>query len=219
MGLMGHNVSVERLRGFVERLERLRAERAALNEDIKVVKAEASASGFNTKIIDVILKRRAAKPHDVQEADALLDMYSAALGMDVDPPLFRYAGLAKDDPLVREVVLDKIKTLVPGHGDGAIVLEMGGHPVRLSRDKDGEVIVEDAVERPQSPAHPTSLPQRPQAQPVPACSEDEAEDLGATAGRENQPIISNPFPAGDPRRGRWDRGWRRGAGNDGMGKP
>lgn len=53
--------------------------------------------------------------------------------------------------------------------------------------------------------------------------EDEAVDLGAAElqGREaastGAAVIENPFPFGDPRRPRWDAGWRAETGGDGMG--
>lgn len=43
--------------------------------------------------------------------------------------------------------------------------------------------------------------------------------LGAQAFKDNVAIVKNPFPFGDGRRPRWDEGWRRASGTDGMGKP
>jgi hypothetical protein len=51
----------------------------------------------------------------------------------------------------------------------------------------------------------------------PAVDADGAEVLGRDAFGSNQPIITNPFPFGDPRRPRWDAGWRKASGTDGMG--
>lgn len=45
----------------------------------------------------------------------------------------------------------------------------------------------------------------------------EAEELGRAAAREGKAVIANPFPFGDPRRPRFDEGWRKEAENDGMG--
>lgn len=36
-----------------------------------------------------------------------------------------------------------------------------------------------------------------------------AEELGRKAARDKRPIIENPFPFGDPRRARFDEGWRK----------
>lgn len=52
---------------------------------------------------------------------------------------------------------------------------------------------------------------------VPDVDPDGAEALGRQAFKDNEPIIANPFPFGDGRRGRWDSGWRKESGTDGMG--
>jgi hypothetical protein len=44
-----------------------------------------------------------------------------------------------------------------------------------------------------------------------------AELLGREAFKADEPIIKNPFPFGDERRPRWDEGWRKESGTDGMG--
>jgi SpoVK/Ycf46/Vps4 family AAA+-type ATPase len=48
-------------------------------------------------------------------------------------------------------------------------------------------------------------------------SEAEAEALGERAALQGEPVTTNPFTFGDPRRARFDAGWRRGSGGDGMG--
>lgn len=50
-----------------------------------------------------------------------------------------------------------------------------------------------------------------------AIDAESAEDLGRKAAREGKPVIDNPFPFGDPRRARFDEGWRKEAESDGMG--
>lgn len=42
--------------------------------------------------------------------------------------------------------------------------------------------------------------------------------LGRQAARDGKPVIDNPFPFGDPRRARFDEGWRSESGSDGMGE-
>ena len=79
----GHNSGVvgDRLRGFIERMERLREERSALTADIREVRAEAKAEGFDTRTLDRIVRLRAMDSADRQEQEELLDLYMAALGM------------------------------------------------------------------------------------------------------------------------------------------
>jgi hypothetical protein len=45
----------------------------------------------------------------------------------------------------------------------------------------------------------------------------DAAELGRQAAIAGKPVIENPFPFGDPRRARFDEGWRKEAENDGMG--
>ena len=41
--------------------------------------------------------------------------------------------------------------------------------------------------------------------------------MGRQARRDDEPIMSNPFPWDDKRRRKWDEGWREEDGGDGMG--
>ena len=79
---MADTVAADKLRGFVERIERLEAEKATLAVDIREVYAEAKASGFDTKILRQVVKLRALDAAERQEQTALLELYKQALGMD-----------------------------------------------------------------------------------------------------------------------------------------
>ena len=48
-------IAADRLRSFIERIERLEEEKAALAADIKEVYAEAKGTGFDTKIMRQIV--------------------------------------------------------------------------------------------------------------------------------------------------------------------
>lgn len=45
----------------------------------------------------------------------------------------------------------------------------------------------------------------------------DAEELGRQAARDGRPVIDNPFPYADPRRAKFDEGWRKESEADGMG--
>ena len=75
------SIAAERLRGFVERIERLEEERSALGADIRETYAEAKAGGFDVKTLRQIVKLRALEPADRDEQAALLELYKSALGM------------------------------------------------------------------------------------------------------------------------------------------
>lgn len=70
-----------KLRAFIERVERLEEERAALSADIREVYAEAKGQGFDKKIMRQVVRIRRLDKADRQEQEALLDTYLAALGM------------------------------------------------------------------------------------------------------------------------------------------
>ena len=72
----------DRLKSFIERIERLDEEKAALTADIKDVFAEAKGTGFDIKIMRQIIKLRKMDRADVQEQETLLDLYKRALGME-----------------------------------------------------------------------------------------------------------------------------------------
>jgi len=79
-------IAGERLRSFIERIERLEEEKRTLGEDIKEVFAEAKGSGFDTKIMRQIIKIRRMDKDDLDEQESLLDIYKRALGMLPDMP-------------------------------------------------------------------------------------------------------------------------------------
>lgn len=72
-------VAGDRLRSFVERVERLHEERAALAADVREIYAEAKGSGFDVKIIKKVIKARAMDQSDRAEQDELFDLYMRAL--------------------------------------------------------------------------------------------------------------------------------------------
>lgn len=211
-----NSVSGEDLRGFIERLERIDQEKKELSADRAVIMAEIKAAGFDTKIIPYVLKARAASPSELQEDRALKDLYLSALGLTPEPPLFRAMGLIEVDTAMRESVIEAWKRMVEP-GGSVTITPKDGRPFTIARDVTGTVTVSDVIERkPAPPDAPRSKPAR-QTAPVPEVDAIGAEMLGYDAAKADQPVISNPFPFGDARRARWDEGWRRGAGSDGLG--
>lgn len=211
-------VAGEKIRSFVERYERLQQDKDQIGEEQKVVMAEAKSERFDPKALRYCLKVRKMSPGDFHEGRALAEMYPAALGMVPDPPLFRAANLIGCDTSAREQVIEALKRFVPDNG--SITIEAGGAPVRLTRDKNGDVTKEDVKsQRPSAREDESSAPQwnRRTAVPPPQVDADGAEALGRQATHDDVPIIKNPFPFGDARRQRCDLGWRKGNGGNGMG--
>lgn len=93
MSAIGHNsgevskktkagpVSADRLKSFVERIEKLEEERKAIGGDIKDIYSEAKGIGFDTKTLRKIVSLRAMDAADRAEQATLLDVYMHALGM------------------------------------------------------------------------------------------------------------------------------------------
>ena len=74
-------VAGERLRSFIQRIERLEEEKKTISDDIREVFAEAKSNGFDPKIMRQVLRLRKMEVADRQEQEALLETYLAALGM------------------------------------------------------------------------------------------------------------------------------------------
>lgn len=76
-----YEVTAGELRQFIERIEQLAAEKAEVQDQIKEVFAEAKGRGYSTPVMREIIKLRKKSPDDRAEAQAVMDMYLAALGM------------------------------------------------------------------------------------------------------------------------------------------
>lgn len=88
---IGHNsdkgISAQRLKSFIERIERLEEEKKNLATDIKEVYAEAKSGGFDTKIMRQVVRMRKIDKADRQEQEALLAIYLDAVGDFASTPL------------------------------------------------------------------------------------------------------------------------------------
>jgi uncharacterized protein (UPF0335 family) len=76
------SIAADELRLLIERIERLEEEKKAIADDVKDVYAEAKSRGYDTKTIRQIVRLRRMEEHVRQEADALLETYKAALGLE-----------------------------------------------------------------------------------------------------------------------------------------
>ncbi|MFW2346385.1 DUF2312 domain-containing protein [Brevundimonas nasdae] len=220
---VGRNTAVgKELISIIERVESVMAAKQTMSDDIAAILAEAKFRGFVPKAIRHVIKVRAMKPHDRQESEAIISTYMHAIGEESEAPLFRHVNQMAVDIASRDQVAEAMKRFVPSNG--SIIIEAGGKGVKLTRDGDGEVTSRDLAT-----PWPDASGARPAAAPAPkrgsgskSTEVPETDDVGAEAlGREafkaNEPVIRNPFPFGDSRRGRWDAGWRAESGTDGMG--
>jgi len=77
-----YQVTASELRQFVERYERLEAEKAELADLQKDLMAEVKGRGYCAKVIRKIIALRKRDKDDLAEEEAVLEMYKEALGMD-----------------------------------------------------------------------------------------------------------------------------------------
>lgn len=79
-------MSDDRLRLYVERLERLLEERKGITEDIRDVYAEAKGEGYSASTLRKLIQRRGMEPHKREEADIELALYEEAIGITASGP-------------------------------------------------------------------------------------------------------------------------------------
>jgi uncharacterized protein (UPF0335 family) len=76
------NVSGQRLKSYLDRIERLEEEKKGLADDIKDIYAEAKGVGFDTKTIRTLVKLRKMDTNKRHEEEELLELYKSAVGLD-----------------------------------------------------------------------------------------------------------------------------------------
>lgn len=76
-----YRVTAGELRQFIERFERLEAEKKDLADQQKEVMAEAKARGYDTRIMRKLVTLRKRDAADIAEEEAVLQLYREALGM------------------------------------------------------------------------------------------------------------------------------------------
>ena len=74
-------VARDELRSFVERFERLEAEKKDIADQQKEVMAEAKGRGYDTRALRKIVALRKKDPQELSEEEAVLELYKEALGM------------------------------------------------------------------------------------------------------------------------------------------
>jgi len=80
-GQADKGVSAQRLKSFIQRIERLEEEKKAMGADIREVYSEAKSSGFDTKIMRKVIALRRLDAAERQEQEALMQVYIDAIGM------------------------------------------------------------------------------------------------------------------------------------------
>ncbi len=76
-----YRVATAELRAFVERYERLEAEKKDIADQQKEVMAEAKSRGYDTRVLRKVIALRKRDPQEISEEEAVLELYKEALGM------------------------------------------------------------------------------------------------------------------------------------------
>lgn len=186
------NVASERLRSFVDRIGRLEDEKDALAADVREIYSEAKGAGYDVPTIRQIVKDRHKDRRKIEEAQALLEIYRAALGHLDGTPLGDAA---------RKRLAGEPPGKDPGKDDA-------------KRDEGGGAAGGGADSH-----KPDGRSERAAADPFPGVDLDAARKMGTDAAHDGTSVMNNPFPAADPRRAAWDEAWCRASGTDGMDIP
>ncbi len=78
-------VAGDRLRSFVERIERIDEDLKTMNDEKKGVFAEAKGEGFDVKILKEVIRLRKEDQNERDERDTLLDLYLHAIELTPAP--------------------------------------------------------------------------------------------------------------------------------------
>ena len=71
----------QQLLSFVQRIEKLNEDKAAIEADLKEVLDEAKSVGFDKKYVKEIVKLRKLDSDELDEQDELMKMYREAAGL------------------------------------------------------------------------------------------------------------------------------------------
>ena len=81
MGDNAHKAAADQIRAYIERFERLEAEKQDIADQQKEVMADAKGTGFNVKALRKIIAERKRDADDLAEEQALVELYKSALGI------------------------------------------------------------------------------------------------------------------------------------------
>ena len=76
-----YRIAAAELRQFVERYERLEAEKKDIADQAKEVLAEAKGRGYDVKVLKKLIALRKRDSAEVDEEETILALYKSALGM------------------------------------------------------------------------------------------------------------------------------------------
>ena len=81
MGDNAHKAAADQIRAYIERFERLEAEKQDVMQGQKDIMAEAKGNGFNVKALRKVIADRKRDAEDLAEEQAIVELYKSALGI------------------------------------------------------------------------------------------------------------------------------------------
>lgn len=75
------DITADRLKSFIERIERLEGDKKGVADDIRDLFIEARSAGFDVKIMRQVIKLRKLAATEREEQQELIDTYMHNLGM------------------------------------------------------------------------------------------------------------------------------------------
>lgn len=121
----------ERLRSYVNRIERLEEEKRGLGADIRDVYSEAKSAGYDPKIMRALIKERRLGEAERARIAAELETYRNALGALADTPLGGAsigAAAAALEAEARAVVAAGLVERVDAIAAGSTTVSLNGGP-------------------------------------------------------------------------------------------
>ncbi|MBF0622035.1 MAG: DUF2312 domain-containing protein [Magnetococcales bacterium] len=74
-------IAADQLRQMIERIERLEEEKNDIAAHIREIYAEGKSTGFDPKVMRLIVRMRKMDQRELDEQEALTHLYKQALGM------------------------------------------------------------------------------------------------------------------------------------------
>jgi len=78
-----HNIQGDKLKSYLDRIEKLNEDKAEIQADITLLYADAKANGFDTKALRKLIALRQKDKTEREEAQATLELYDSILGTGI----------------------------------------------------------------------------------------------------------------------------------------
>lgn len=77
-----NEIATGQLRSFIEKIERLEEEKSSIAADIKEIYSEAKNTGFDIRVIRMVIRLKKMDRSDRHQQEEILELYKRALNID-----------------------------------------------------------------------------------------------------------------------------------------